>query len=122
MDLVLEQIDHYGPGTGTLVLIQWYWYWYWYIDTEHEPGTGTLVLEDSDNEPGTGERRQGRIPLSSLPSGKTAFLSGERFILVLSVQEKVHIIIINYHHHHRCCCYHHQHQPHQHILVPVHCL
>ena len=85
MDLVLEQIDHYGPGT--LVLIQWYWY----NDTEHGPGTGTVVLEDSDNEPGTGERRQGRIPLSSPPSGKTAFLSGERFILVLGVQEKVRI-------------------------------
>ena len=40
MDLVLEQIDHYGPGTGTLVLIQWYWY----NDTEHGPGVGTLVL------------------------------------------------------------------------------
>ena len=43
--------------------------------------------------PDTGQHRQGRIPPSSPRSGKTAF-SGERFILVLVMQEKVHIFLI----------------------------
>ena len=86
----------WNTGTDTMVLVQWYWSWTWYWRTSSGKNSSLLppVWENRFF-----ERRE--VYFGAERAGKGAY---------------------HHHHHHRCCCYHHQHQPHQHILVPVHCL